>query len=273
MAQLKIPVDDFALVCRFTCETTEVYKYPDESADEADFIDTQYGVKTAPTTNGKTVTFALDYPQGATITSAKVYATLGAPLYGAKTSTINGVSVGVNQTVSVDVEIADGAASVDVPFRFLCNTPSHAHDTGSSEWADSVSSSGLYEYHRWYFDHASSLNYTDVYLLIEYTPAIEFSGWTDDPLVIGETYVKAVHMTEIQQWTTVLSEYANNGTPTFTVAVPGETSLALWLSQVQEIRAVLDVISPDHEEWIDVSVNCPRADVMTQIREIIVAAM
>ena len=129
------------------------------------------------------------------------------------------------------------------------------------------------EYEDFLFYHASSQHYSDVYLLIEYNQPIEFSGWTDDPICAGETHVKAVHMTELQQWTAILSEYANNGTPSFTEAVSGETSLALWLSQVQEIRAVLDVVSPAHEAWIDVSVNCPRADVMTQLRNIIVSAM
>lgn len=271
MAQLRIPVDDFNLVCRFTCLTQVIYD-TDENGGTGAYMDTRYGIKTAPETASKTVTFGVNLPNGAMIKSAQVHAKIGSPLYGADTSKINGVSAGVANTVAIDVDIADGATTVDVPFQFLCHTPSHAHENAG--FADNITSSpsGL-QYHNFYYSHESSLEYKDVYLLIEYTPSIEFTGWTDDPLVLGETFVKAVHMTELQQWTAVLSEYADNGTPTFTEAVPGETSLSQWLSQVQEIRAVLDVISPNHEAWIDVRSNCPRADVMTQLREIIVAAI
>ena len=168
-------------------------------------------------------------------------------------------------------------------FTFQSKNPGHRHEYegvydsrefGSYDDYDGSDDSAEYYWaYRWNVNHEGTRKYTNVCLLIEYNPAMDFSGWTDDPLVVGETFVKAVHMTELQQWTAVLSEYADNGTPTFTEAVPGETSLALWLSQVQEIRSVLDVVSPNHEAWIDVSVNCPRADVMTQLRKIIVAAM
>lgn len=170
MAQIKIPVADFHLLCKITCETVEVYKYPDETSDEADFFDTYFRVSNAPEPASKTVSFPLPLAdlQGATITSAKVYATVGSPLYGAESSVINGVGVGVGKTVAVDVAIPDGAASIEVPFRFLCKTPAHTHDTSSEEWADEVTSRGLYEYHHWYFDHESRLDYTGVYLLIEY---------------------------------------------------------------------------------------------------------
>lgn len=273
MAQLKIPVDNFTLRSKFTCFTTQVYKYPYPNSYEGTptHTGTDYGIHSAASLITKTVTFSLDVPQGAVITGAKVYATLGSAPYGASTCTINGETVSHNNTVCVDVAIADGASSVDVAFRYKCVEHSTEHSV--SGFADRLSQSGQYEYRTYYFEHSSNLEYTDVYLLVDYKPALEFGGWTDDPLVVGETFVKAVHMTEIQQWAAVLSEYADNGTPTFTEAVPGETSLALWLSQVQEIRAVLDVVSPNHEAWIDVSVNCPRADVMTQLREIIVAAM
>ena len=228
-------------------------------------------MKKYPETVSKNVSFGIELPNGATIKSAKVYATLGSPLFGADTSKINGVSVGTGGTVSVDVDISDGSTSVNVPFVFLCNKPSHQHER---KWIpDQVITVGDQYQYNYYFEHESSLEYTDVYLLIDYTPAIEFAGWTDDPLTVGETYVKAVHMTELQQWTAVLSENANNGTPTFTPAVPGETSLALWLSQVQEIRAVLDVVIPTHDAWIAVTENRPRADVIEQIRAVIVSAM
>lgn len=270
MAQLKIPADNFNLMCYFTCRTFDKYE-PDAGGETATYLGRFHTKLNTPETASADIRFNVDVPSGATITSAKVCATLSSPLYGANTCTINGVSVSTGNRVEVDVTIPDDATSLNVPCRFLCNNPSHTHDPGSE--TPFIFTSGGYEYHNWYYDHESRLDYTDVCLLIEYTPAIEFAGWTDDPLVVGETHVKAVHMTELQEWAAVLSEYADNGTPTFTPAVPGETSLALWLTQVQEIRAVLDIVSPNHDAWIDVAVNCPRADVMEQIRAVIVAAM
>ena len=108
MAQLKIPVNAFSLTCYATCATTEIYKYPDETSDEAYYIDVDNTVHHAPEMASKTVVFPLDIPRGATITSAKVYATLGSPLYGAQTSRIGGITAPVGDTTSVDVTIADG---------------------------------------------------------------------------------------------------------------------------------------------------------------------
>lgn len=271
MAHLKIAVDDFHLVSTYTCHTQVYTSYNEDRTEE--MSQAKDTTTSTPTTATANKTFVFDLPSGSTIVSARVCVDkIGSSAYGAAVSTINGVSVGTGQSASVDVTIESGETSITIPFKFQSNAVEHDHfalGTGSwsSTWYNNVLKNDIYA------NHEGSLSYSGVYLLIEYKPAIEFSGWTDDPLVIGETYVKAVHMIELQQWTALLSEYANNGTPTFTEAVPGETSLALWLSQVQEIRAVLDVISPSHEAWIDVNVNCPRVDVMTQLRNIIVAAM
>lgn len=290
MAQLKVLTSDFRLVSPYTCE---MYRYEDENKyDEI----IRSGNKNKNTTEAEKVsqTVRFDYagllPAGATITSAKVCATLSASTYGDEVSTVNGVHADPGN-VEIAVSLPDNLAPVDVIFTFQSKNPGHIHeyegvykskDVTLYHWSEEVEAEeeanpGTHAIYCWEYmwdvNHEGERKYTGVYLLIEYNPALDFSGWTDDPLVVGETFVKAVHMTELQQWAAVLSEYADNGTPTFTEAVPGETSLALWLSQVQEIRSVLDVVSPNHEAWIDVSVNCPRADVMTQLRKIIVAAM
>lgn len=272
MAQLKVPISDFHITSPYRCITTvETLHEPNHQYMISQNIYAESKPATKVTVE-KTFNFAL--PNGASVKSAKVCVDSMSSTYGAEVSTINGVSVGVKSGVSVDVAIGNADTSITIPFVFQSNSPAHDHFTDNSgTWLGNSFWVVDYLYNQIAKDHEGVLQYSGVYLLIDYDPALEFSGWTDDPLVVGETFVKAVHMTELQQWTAVLSEYADNGTPTFTEAVPGETSLALWLSQVQEIRAVLDVVSPNHEAWIDVSVNCPRADVMTQIRKIIVAAM
>lgn len=287
MAQLKVSTSDFTLTSPYICKMYRVEDY-NRYREIILSMSSNQGVTVADKVS-QIVRF--DYagllPAGATIKSAKLYATLTASTYGDVVSTINGVHADPGN-FEIEVSLGDNLAPIDVNFTFQSKNPEHKHEfEGEYHWMNSdmytvdedaedanPGSQAFYYYeYRWNVDHEGSRKYKDVYLLIDYDPALDFSGWTDDPLVVGETFVKAVHMTELQQWTAVLSEYADNGTPTFTEAVPGETSLARWLSQVLEIRAVLDVISPNHETWIDVSVNCPRADVMTQLRKIIVAAM
>lgn len=272
MAQLKVPVDNFHISTPFKCRTEVRTVYNDDRSEELrQYIHTY---TEPPSTATLSKEFAFDLPKGAKVESAKVCATVGSTTYGAETLTINGVGVNAKSTVEIDVAIDEGITSVVIPFSFLSKTVQHDHFSDGTGYF--TSEGGWYEntlLNVVKYEHVGVVSFTDVHLLVEYKPPIEFTGWTDDPLVVGETFVKAIHMAELQQWTALLSEYANNGAPAFTETVAGETSIALWLSQVQEIRAVLDVINPDHAQWIDVSVNCPRADVMTQLRNIIVAAI
>lgn len=271
MAQLRVSAANFILSSTYSCVKDGTLVFTDSShtvvASEGWSTTT-----TDPQTITHNVKFIYDLPMNAIVTRAQLHATISSSTYGADVSTINGVSVGTARDAVVDVELTEGANSVTIPFVFKSSAVEHDHSPSDMILVNEYWVGNAY-FLKYMYNHSGEIRYTDVYLLIEYRPAIEFGGWTDDPLVVGETYVKAVHMTEIQQWTALLSEYANKGTPAFTEAVAGETSLAQWLSQVQEIRDVLDVIAPDHEQWIDVSVNCPRADVMEQIRSIIVSAM
>lgn len=276
MAQLKVPISDFSLTARFKCLVNDTYRFDENGVEYFEKSSSVTEITRAVT---QTCKFAYTLPNGATIRSAELHATLGVPLYPPETLTIGSKPVGYGGEVVVDVDIATLTSPFERTFTYKPMQVLHNNGEHSSSGLTPTHTQrgkdyyGDYLYKTYEFQHESTITCTNVYLLIEYNPALDFSGWTDDPLVVGETFVKAVHMTELQQWTAVLSEYADNGTPTFTEAVPGETSLSLWLSQVQEIRAVLDVVSPNHEAWIDVSVNCPRADVMTQLRKIIVAAM
>lgn len=96
-------------------------------------------------------------------------------------------------------------------------------------------------------------------------------GFTDDPLQPGITPIKALHIAELQDRVSTLRSFYGLTAYTFTPAIAGETRLALWLVQVEELRAAIDEISTEHEAWIDVPGNCPRADVMQQLRAVVLS--
>lgn len=98
---------------------------------------------------------------------------------------------------------------------------------------------------------------------------VEFGAYTDDPLVPGETYVRAVHMTELQERVALIYDHFAYGAFDYTPAVSGVTSLGLWLQQVNELRNAIDAHFPVHEDWLEVEVCCPRADVMEQLRRVV----
>lgn len=273
MAQLTVSIDDFELSSKYTCTTTLYTAYSDESHTEevSSFTRTE---TTTPTTSTASKTFNFTLPKGATVTSAKVnVANFSSPPFGASSVKINNTAVSISGAAAVDVTISNDATSVTVPFSFACNAVSHDHNAlgngtwGQSYWEGNTLCNPIT------YNHLSALSFGGVSLVIEYTPAVTFEGWTDDPLTAGETFIKAVHITEMQDIVSQLSESANNGTPTFTPAIAGETSLAQWLTQINEIRAVMDIVAPNHVEWIECPVNCPRADVMTQLRTVIVDAL
>lgn len=100
---------------------------------------------------------------------------------------------------------------------------------------------------------------------------VELEGFTDSPLVVGETYVKAIHMQELQDRANTLRTFYGLAEYNFTSVVSGETGLKDWTAHVTEVRAAVDEISTDHAAWLDIPVNCPRADVIEQLRAVILA--
>ena len=76
-------------------------------------------------------------------------------------------------------------------------------------------------------------------------------------------------MTELHKNIRILYEFYNLPTPEFSSIIPGETSLGLWTSHVNEIRNAIDYLSPSHEDWIAFTVNKPRADVIEQLRNVL----
>lgn len=99
----------------------------------------------------------------------------------------------------------------------------------------------------------------------------EIEGFTDSPLVVGETHVKALHMQELQDRANTLRDFYRLPAYNFTSITAGVTGLKDWTAHVNEIRAAVDEITTDHAAWIAIPVNCPRADVIEQLRAVILA--
>ena len=104
----------------------------------------------------------------------------------------------------------------------------------------------------------------------DHTP---LEGFTDDPLMVGVSPVKALHMQELQSHVNTLYAFYGLGTYNFTTITAGTTSLAGWTTHVNQIRAAIEDVcnasGKTHENWISFSVNCPRADVIQQLRSVI----
>lgn len=96
-------------------------------------------------------------------------------------------------------------------------------------------------------------------------------SYTDDPLIAGETRVKAVHMLELQTNINRLREGERLPAYDFTAIVAGRTGLAGWSERIAELRAAIDETGLTHEAWIPLEINSPRADVLTQLRTVVAA--
>lgn len=95
-------------------------------------------------------------------------------------------------------------------------------------------------------------------------------GFTDDPLTAG-IFVKALHMQELQDRVATLRTFYGLSAYSFTNVVAGQTSLAGWTTHVLEIRAAIDGIGASHETWLTITENKPRADVIQQLRDVILS--
>lgn len=96
-------------------------------------------------------------------------------------------------------------------------------------------------------------------------------GFTDDPVAVDVTPVKALHMQELQARVATLRAFYGLPAFVFTTITAGETSLAGWTAHVMEIRAAIDEIGKARENWIEITENKPRADVIQQLREVVLS--
>ena len=95
------------------------------------------------------------------------------------------------------------------------------------------------------------------------------TAFTDPTLTSQVTPIKAAHMTELQQRVNGLRNYYGLTAYAFTPIAAGQTSLGAWNTHVRQIREAFDALGISHATWIDVSVNCPTAAVMKQLRDIV----
>lgn len=96
------------------------------------------------------------------------------------------------------------------------------------------------------------------------------SVFTDDPLVSGETCIKAVHMTELQELARIICTCYNYLNVSFDSIIAGITSLGGWSQHVGEIRQAIDNLGISHENWIEISENRPSVSVMVQLRNVLI---
>lgn len=93
--------------------------------------------------------------------------------------------------------------------------------------------------------------------------------YTDSTIVVGETRVKAIHMTELQNNINMLLNFYHLTLQDLTSIISQETGLAGWTNHVNEIRNAIDFLTTSHTGWLDIPVNCPRADIIQQLRDVI----
>lgn len=84
-----------------------------------------------------------------------------------------------------------------------------------------------------------------------------------------ETNVRAQHMTELQDIITMLLEFYGLDAQTMSTITAGTTPLSSWTGHVNEIRAAIDFLTTYHDEWLEIPVNVPRADIMNQLRNVL----
>lgn len=130
-------------------------------------------------------------------------------------------------------------------FRYYVRTVGHAGEAYASDWAAC----------------ADTLEKT--------RPTL--APYTDETITAGETPIKAAHMLELQANVNRLRQGLGLASYAFTTLRAGYTSLAGWSAHVAELRAAIDEMPVAHEAWISISVNCPTAAVMMQLRRVVAA--
>ena len=84
-----------------------------------------------------------------------------------------------------------------------------------------------------------------------------------------ETNVRAQHMTELQDTIAMLLKFYGLDAQTMSTITAGTTPLSSWTGHVNEIRAAIDFLTTYHDEWLEIPVNVPRADIMNQLRNVL----
>lgn len=280
MGQIRVDVDDFSLKSTYKCQQ-KVWDYYLGGVLQKQ----SKGASGHTESSTAKTTLKFDYalPDGAVVTGAKVYATLGSPLFGAHTSKINGVSVGTADTVSVDVEIAEGSTSVEVPVVFKCNAVRHDISTHSNASVESrtrttvtdASTNVVYDVEivTLSAQHVSSLTYDDVYLLIDYEGGEDTggddSGDTGDGVVFGGSQtVEADSFSLVSRYncnTRRITTYTDGGATMVSVSSTNFTTDATLVQQTVTFSYDIPAGAVVKTAYVYADVGSPKyaADILT----------
>ena len=258
MAELTLTAADFKLTSTWTCHV--VYTYDSTGAFNK-YTVTRKDINYAE----NTISFSDECLVGATVNSVRVHADNTTGLAGG-TLKINGVNKGSDGFVTLDnVDISDG--TINIVFAWNADfdpTENHAsYPTYNGSSSQTIDRS-----------HESTSNVTSVYIIVDYEPDYtppDLLAYTDPNPVQGETYVKAVHMTELHTNVNMIRTARKLLGYNFTSIVAMETNLAGWNNHVLEIRSAIDEMNIDHESWIALAENYPRLDVLLQLRRVVQA--
>ncbi len=107
-------------------------------------------------------------------------------------------------------------------------------------------------------------------LEIDYVLPQELLPWTDSSIVLYQTHVKAVHITELQTNINRQREALGLSAWPFTTIRAGYTSLGDWAAHVEEMRAAIDDAGTTHERW-GILIQSPKAATIEQLRRVVEA--
>lgn len=164
MPKFIVPVDNFTLESTYVCGLTATHN---EDGSVTYNTYTAEGASTARVTKS----FAYSLPSKSEIKSMKIFATIGNPTWGNGGTKINGQTVAVSGTVSVDIDISGYGLSgvVQVPFSHVCAAPIHQHSVSEcTEVGRETQGGKLVVAYKHSKGHISELDYSNVYLEIEY---------------------------------------------------------------------------------------------------------
>ena len=243
---------------------------------------------TAPSTNGSSYYFKVctigtvsgyNSEASSAVSLTCIYSAPSAPTevyfdttltHGSATLTWKGAYSGINnEIVNYQVQLSESSDGITWGDWSLYTT------TSSSVQSCSIASPSTYNnYYKCRVRALGSLEESNYSLWKESVNRLrrdhEPIGEFTDALVQNETPIKAVHMTELQDAINMLLDFYGLNEQTMTNIVAGTTSLGGWTNHVNEIKSAIDILTTYHDDWLEIPVNCPRADVMQQLRDVII---
>ena len=95
-------------------------------------------------------------------------------------------------------------------------------------------------------------------------------AFTDPTLIVGQTDVKAVHITELQSaLNNILLPFMDAGKATFT-ELDRDSDAKHWGAHVQELKNAIDSTGVSHDSWVTMQDEVT-ADVIEQLRKVVKA--